>query len=1269
MTDRGKLEYRIVTKDEFSADLAKFQKDLQNSSTEFRNFKKELGKVGATSRAFAVSLRNLRNATQVTTTATGRRAAAVDRLSTALARNTAAEQANAAAITPAVAATRAAVQTERQRALTLQALRASIRAAAQATLAAAGANSAGAAASNRANSATKAQTSSTNALRSAVRNVFFSFRRLVGVLAIFTAAREVASGFTALVKESVRFNSALEQNQLGIAALIASVGDMRDSFGNTQNAQTRLSLAQGEARRQLGLLQAEAQKTAASFEDLAVAFQTGIGFGLEAGLDIDQVRRFTVQVSQAASAIGLEQNQLAEEIRSLLSGTINPRNTRIATVLNISNADVKRAREAGTLAEFLEERFKAFTEAGNLATLTFKGLATNTVDAFRRLISSANFEFFEQIKGALQDTLGSLEQINDQGFLEVRPEVLAAFSGLGASLAGIVADIRSAASTLPLEDIKAAIDLLGEVLATSSDIIIGAVEGILRAVSAVSSFVSLISSAVQSFADIAGFVEGITRGLSLGEIVGSFVEVATLLAVIEGLSLLVGLAIAKWPIVLVGVELAVVAEVIRRVSKNSKDANTELDKIALVGAALLSVFLKVANALNLAKQFRALSATLGAIGQQMRIHLLEPARQFDALVGKFTGQFTLEEFTQAFADSTIRIEEAKNKLAEFNKIVKDINTQDENFNADIDKALIRAVESGQGLAGVLRAVGEVLGINTKEVEKTKGEFEKVDGVLVRSVKRLAQQEAIVKSLQQGVLTAQKAFAAANQQNGIASSADAAKSLAISLDAQLKSQKISEGFFKERVKLEREILALNKGLALAEANNEILRKAGAQTLQGTNQAKAQINAKTQQLLGINQDILTIEGQISREAQLRQLALAAGSQASLTQLRSSQEVLDLEIRSQQIAATGDLTTARQVQGQANLLRLERERLLLLRQGEQRTQQLVELEQQLGAARNAAANAGDLDTVARLNGEIATVQRAVIANVLDRLTKEKGITEEVRKQLGLLKETETQIRNSLSASVDTLAVKFADSGAAYQATLQVLEQSVSSFASFASDAIVDALDPNTDTDLLERFANFLQQLAKMVIQTFIQLAIQKAILGAAEAATGGGGVSALARAEGGSIPSGRFGASPAHFAKGVQSFARGGRPAGIPASDTVPAWLTPGEFVMRTSAVGRYGSDIMAAINRGLIDPSALKAIAGSTKSVRARSLRIPAFAAGGAVAAVSTAAPAQSSGISRAVVVADERSFERMLAQGRRPMLELLRNEVPSIVANARGSGLL
>lgn len=66
---------------------------------------------------------------------------------------------------------------------------------------------------------------------------------------------------------------------------------------------------------------------------------------------------------------------------------------------------------------------------------------------------------------------------------------------------------------------------------------------------------------------------------------------------------------------------------------------------------------------------------------------------------------------------------------------------------------------------------------------------------------------------------------------------------------------------------------------------------------------------------------------------------------------------------------------------------------------------------------------------------------------------------------------------------------------------------------------------------------------------------------------------------------------FVPGAQHHATGG-PIG---TDTIPAWLSPHEFVEQTSAVDKYGDRFMSALNQGLIDPSSVRYFSGGGDSI--------------------------------------------------------------------------
>jgi hypothetical protein len=114
-----------------------------------------------------------------------------------------------------------------------------------------------------------------------------------------------------------------------------------------------------------------------------------------------------------------------------------------------------------------------------------------------------------------------------------------------------------------------------------------------------------------------------------------------------------------------------------------------------------------------------------------------------------------------------------------------------------------------------------------------------------------------------------------------------------------------------------------------------------------------------------------------------------------------------------------------------------------------------------------------------------------------------------------------------------------------------------------------------------------------------------------------------------------------------------------------------MQQLSAVKAYGLDVMQAINEGLIDPTALRALAGlgSHRSVRRSSKNGAGYATGGSITApgltqaqsqVQTASDRQSGGQPPiALVAGNEQAMDRLLAGGKRAMLDFIQSNAPAI----------
>ena len=234
-------------------------------------------------------------------------------------------------------------------------------------------------------------------MREEARGAQGPFRRLFRVMLAYAAARAVFHGLSSALRAAIGFSKQLEDAQLGVAAVLTSVGKIATPAGIATGMEA-LEVASSLSREQLAKLRIEGLRTSATFKQLAETFQVAVGPGIRAGLSLDFVREFTVRISQAAAAIGLAQDQLNEEIRSILGGTVNQRFTRIAAVLDITNEDIKRARQLGTLQEFLTKKFDAFRFSGEAALQNFTQIISNLKEALELVGGEGTQALFDQLK-------------------------------------------------------------------------------------------------------------------------------------------------------------------------------------------------------------------------------------------------------------------------------------------------------------------------------------------------------------------------------------------------------------------------------------------------------------------------------------------------------------------------------------------------------------------------------------------------------------------------------------------------------------------------------------------------------------------------------------------------------------------------------------------------------------------------------------------------------------------------------------------------------
>lgn len=240
-------------------------------------------------------------------------------------------------------------------------------------------------------------------------------KALLAGLAGFAAVR----AFTQAATDGVAFNAELEAANSAIASLIFAQSKLRDAQGQVVDGAQGLRVAYGLAEDQVQKLRVAGLETAATSRQLVEAFQSAVGPGIAAGLNLDEIRTLTIQITQAAGALNVPFDQLSQEIRSILDGSIDV-NSRVAKTLGISNEQVKNWQAQGKLVEELSKRLQPFEEAGRAAADNFKVIASNAQEALDTLRGEVFTGFTEQLKKGLKDATSGLF---DTKTLSVTPEL------------------------------------------------------------------------------------------------------------------------------------------------------------------------------------------------------------------------------------------------------------------------------------------------------------------------------------------------------------------------------------------------------------------------------------------------------------------------------------------------------------------------------------------------------------------------------------------------------------------------------------------------------------------------------------------------------------------------------------------------------------------------------------------------------------------------------------------------------------------------------
>jgi hypothetical protein len=242
-----------------------------------------------------------------------------------------------------------------------------------------------------------------------VAGVFASIVRQIQFMVAAFALLAVSSPaifFGLAVKEGLEFNSVMEQQKIGLAALIQSTHDLFNKKNPNQPLEglEAYSAASVIAEAATNRLRVKIIPLKATSEELLPIFNQIVTAGAAAGLTLTQLEDTFVSLSSAAQILNIPTDRLGTEIRLLLSG-VTRETSRLGPALFGTAAAarefVKQHKAAGDLFPALQTKLVAYNAALTSSESSYATLKENTTEVFQLLAGFATSGLFDKIKAGL----------------------------------------------------------------------------------------------------------------------------------------------------------------------------------------------------------------------------------------------------------------------------------------------------------------------------------------------------------------------------------------------------------------------------------------------------------------------------------------------------------------------------------------------------------------------------------------------------------------------------------------------------------------------------------------------------------------------------------------------------------------------------------------------------------------------------------------------------------------------------------------------------
>jgi len=224
------------------------------------------------------------------------------------------------------------------------------------------------------------------------------------VLKAFDGLRGSFQGIKNLFATGLEVQVDTEKTQLGIAATLATVYDLKDAMtGETLTGVDKFNAAMEHSEGIMRRLTISAITTSASVKDVREAFSAAVAFGAQMGMQPEQIERMSTMIANASKVFGLKEGQAAQELRTILTGKIDKTST-IGTSLGLGDGGplekefkAALARGGDVLSEFMDKTLEEYGRAAMTMGQRLSGMFDSAKETFQLFAKDISYGLGDEL--------------------------------------------------------------------------------------------------------------------------------------------------------------------------------------------------------------------------------------------------------------------------------------------------------------------------------------------------------------------------------------------------------------------------------------------------------------------------------------------------------------------------------------------------------------------------------------------------------------------------------------------------------------------------------------------------------------------------------------------------------------------------------------------------------------------------------------------------------------------------------------------------------